>query len=426
MTYAFYRFATMAASPFMPLYLRARLKRGKEDAARIHERLGFASAERPAGALAWLHAASVGEANAVLPLIDALRAQYPSLSLLLTTGTVTSARLMAQRLPPGVIHQFAPLDTPPAVARFLSHWKPDVALWVESELWPNLVLMAHASGCRLALVNARLSERSFRRWQRAPALARRMLSCFHLVAAQSAEDAARLSVLGARAEDFGNLKYDAAPLPADAEMLKALSAQIGERPVWLAASTHAGEERIAADVHLALRAQFPNLLTLIAPRHPPRGGEVARELKALGLSVQLRSRQAALSPETDIYVADTLGELGIWYRICPIAFIGGSLAPIGGHNPLEAARLGCAILAGPYMFAFAAITRDMLVADAMIEVRDTQGLAEAVSRLLASRQEAAGYSARASAWVIEKSGVNARVLAALSPMIGEALHVAHA
>lgn len=350
-----WHWGAMAAAPLLPVHLRRRAARGKEIPERLPERRGEGAA-RPPGRLLWLHAASVGETLSVLPVLQALAERAPDLALLLTTGTVTSASLLSQRLDPAlagrVIHRFVPLDVPGWVARFLDDWRPDVAAFVESELWPNLVAAARDRGIPLALVNARLSERSARRWRWLPGLAREMIAGFALVLAQSEADAARLRGIGAvGAQCLGNLKDAAPPLPADPKALRELRQAIGERPVFLAASTHPGEEAVAITAHAALAARHPDLLTIIAPRHPERGPTVAVE--AAGQAVARRAAGELPGPDTAIYVADTLGELGLFYRLAHVCLVGGSLVPHGGQNPLEPARLGCPILLGPHTWNFA-------------------------------------------------------------------------
>ena len=412
-----YRALTMLAAPAVRLLLARRAGRGKEDPARMGERLGRPGVARPAGPLVWLHGASVGEALSILPLVARLGGR--GLSVLVTTGTVTSAQLMAERLPAGAIHQFVPVDLPGAVARFLDHWRPDAAIWVESELWPNLVLGAAARGVPMALVNARMSEESRRGWSRAPGLARALIGAFSTVQAQSAEDAERFASLGARDVGVpGNLKAAAEPLAADDAALSALAAALGDRPRWLAASTHAGEERIAAAVHRALAPKHPGLLTMIVPRHPARGGEIAAETAALGLSVARRSAGAAPGPETDVYVADTLGELGLFYRLAPLSFVGNSLsAGGGGHNPLEPARLGATILSGPRVHNFADAFAALAAADALVETADEDALAAALDRLLSDPAEARRRAEAAGRVAAADSDVTDRVIAALDPLL---------
>jgi 3-deoxy-D-manno-octulosonic-acid transferase len=330
----------------------------------------------------WVHAASVGEATAVLGLIERVLAERPGLEFLVTTGTVTSARLLAARLPARARHQFAPLDFPACVARFLDHWRPDLALWVESELWPNLVLATRARGIPAVLVNARLSARAYARWRRVRGLIAPVLGAYALCLAQSEEQAERFRALGAgTVRSVGDLKAAAAPLPADPAALSRLRQAVAARPLWLAASTHEGEEEIAAAVHRALTARHPGLLTIIAPRHPARGEEIAAKLRGHGLGLARRSRHERIEAGTDIYLADTMGELGLFYRLSEIAFVGGSLAARGGHNPFEAARLECAVLLGPDTGNCSALAEALLAADAA-ETVTRESLAAAVSALL--------------------------------------------
>jgi 3-deoxy-D-manno-octulosonic-acid transferase len=380
---ALYRGATVVLAPFVLAYLLRRRARGKEDRARFGERLGRASQPRPEGSVVWLHAASVGETTSILSLIERLRRERPHLSLLVTTGTVTSARLVESRLPAGrVIHQFVPVDRPAYVRRFLDHWRPDLAIWIESELWPNLVTETRARDVTMVLLNARLSKRSYDGWRRVPEAARAILGSFDLCLAQDAAQAERLRLLGAAADSVGDLKSAAAPLPADAGKLEELRRAVGDRPLWLAASTHPGEEDVAAAVHKALKPRMPGLLTVIVPRHPKRAGEIADALAAQGLAVARRSAGEAPGPAHDVYLGDTLGELGLFYRLAGIVFVGGSLTPVGGHNPLEPALLDCAVLMGPDTTNCAAVARDLAEAGAVRTVRNAAELGEAVARLL--------------------------------------------
>lgn len=379
-----YRWATTAAGPVIRLYLAGRRMKGKEDSARLGERFGRTDRPRPNSKLVWIHAASVGESLSIVPLVEQLIAARPGLIVLLTTGTVTSARIMAERLPVGAFHQYVPVDRPAYVRRFLDHWRPDLALWVESEFWPNLVLETAARGTPLVLINGRVSAKSFAGWRRFPGAIEQILSAFAVCLGQSEADADRLRRLGApRVRCHGNLKFATPSLPADAAELARLEKTIDARPAWIAASTHSGEEEIAAHVHRQLSSMHPGLLTIIVPRHPARGLEIADMLKTGGFSVALRSRGDAISPSTALYVADTMGELGLFYRLSPIAFMGKSLVPLGGQNPLEAARLDCAILFGPHMSNFAEIARGLVDAGAAEEIADGMALTAAVGRLLA-------------------------------------------
>ena len=349
-----YRLLSAAVGPFAPILLARRVKRGKEHRQRLPERRGENRIMRPEGPLVWLHGASVGELASVLPLIDRIRAR--GISMLVTTGTVTSGGLAEQRLPREVIHQFVPLDIPRFVRRFLDHWRPDLALFVESELWPNMMIESSARGIPMVLVNARLSENSFGRWQRLPDLIAALLQRLDLCLAGTSSDAARLSELGAaNVVTTGNLKLDAPAPPADPAALAMLQHAIAGRPLIAAASTHAGEEGVVIEAHTRLQADFPGLLTMIAPRHPERGPGIAEIAAAAGLTAALRSRGELPKRTTQIYVADTVGELGLIYRLASAVFIGGSLVRHGGQNPVEAAKLRTAILHGPHVWNFAEI-----------------------------------------------------------------------
>lgn len=414
-----YRAVTAASAPALEVLLARRLGRGKEIAGRLAERRGLSTRDRPAGPLVWLHAVSVGETLSAGPLIAALARRCARVPILLTTGTVTAARLAADRFDPAqVIHQFAPLDHPAWVARFLDHWRPTLGLFVESELWPNLLLTAEAKGVPLVLVNGRLSARSAQSWQRTPRTIARLLACFSLCLAQDAETAARLERLGARAVKApGNLKDAADPLPDRPDARAALDAAMGERPRWLAASTHSGEDEQIATAHQALAQQRPGLLTLIVPRHPERGAAIAAMLAGRGLRATLRSTGALPGPQTDVYVADTLGELGVFYRLAPVAFIGGTLVDRGGQNPLEAARLGAAVLHGPYTANFATVMARLARAGASEEVSDAAALAGAVDRLMADAHARAAR-VRAGLTVTADAGdVLARIMTALEPFL---------
>ncbi len=377
--------------------LRRRVARGKEVASRLPEREGIDPAPRPPGCLIWLHAASVGESQSILPLLSALSSQAPDAWVLLTTGTVTSAALLADQLPrlglERVLHRFVPLDVPAWAARFLDHWRPDAAGFVESELWPNLIAACQARGVPMMLVNARMSARSLRGWQRVPDFARQVIGAFDRVQAQSEADAAHLRLLGARGVDApGNLKLAAPPLFADPLELARLRALIGARPAWLASSTHPGEEDVAGQVHRELAAVHPGLLTIVAPRHPERGAAVAAALGA-------PRRAAGQDPGAGIWVADTLGELGLLYRLAPLAFVGRSLLGQGGQNPWEPARLGCAIAVGPHTANFTEAVQALEATGALTRVADAGALARWVDGMLRdpARRHAAGAAACAAA-----------------------------
>jgi len=408
------------AAPALRRHLRARAARGKEDAARLPEREGFCAA-RPEGPLLWLHAASVGESLSAIPLLRELSRRAPALCFLVTTGTVTSAELLPRRLPAElagrVAHRFAPLDVPAWVARFLDGWRPDAAVFVESELWPNTLAALRARGVPAALANARFSERAASRWARfAPGLLHETLAGFALVLPQTAGDAARLRAAGGagRVRELGNLKWSAEPLPADAAALAALREAIGDRPVLLAASTHPGEEAVVLAAHRALAPAHPGLLTVLCPRHPERGAEVLA--LAAALPHARRSLGAAPPPGGGVYVADTMGELGLFYRLARVAFVGGSLVPHGGQNPLEPARLGCPALIGPHHWNFSESVAPLVAAGALRLVPSPENLAPAVAETLADphAMAAAGPPAAAQAGNVAERMANA-ILESLPP-----------
>ena len=377
-----YRAATTAIGPFADFVLRYRMKRGKEDGARLGERKGVASRARPDAPLLWIHAVSVGESLSVLPLIDRLSAKRPELQFLVTTGTITSAELMEQRLPEGAFHQFAPVDRPSYVERFLNHWRPDGAIFLESEFWPNMILETRHRNVPMALVNGRISPKSFDRWKRRPATAEQLLDAFSVRLAQDGKNAERFSELGKQPVSMlGNLKMSATPLPVDQAALDALRAEIGDRRIWLASSTHPGEEEMIAIAHERLQSQFGDLLTIIVPRHPARGADIADKLRQLGLRCARRAAGEPPRQGLDIYIGDTLGELGLFYRLCDICLVGGSLAAKGGHNPLEPARLHAAILHGPHTYNFVETYSEMRNSGGTALVRNERDLAAALVRL---------------------------------------------
>lgn len=413
-----YRAVSTALQPLGPALLRDRMRRGKEDPARLQERLGYASLPRPEGPLIWLHAASVGEAQSVLRLIERLAARKPACSVLITSGTVTSANMLAGRLPAGVLHQFSPIDLPAWTARFVEHWRPDLAIWIESELWPNLIGDMAATGKPLVLVNGRMSSRSFGRWRHVPAAARRMLARFSLVLAQNDEAAGRFRKLGApEVRTEGNLKYAADPLPADAAAVDELRKRIGNRPFWLSASIHPGEDEVTAAAHQRVSTMHPDLLTIVAPRHPARALEMLSLFSAAGAIVARRSAGEDLTVETGVYFADTIGELGLFYSLDGPVFVGGSLIPHGGQNVLEPARFGRCILSGPHTSNFSDVIADMRDGDALIEVEDAEELSAALTRLLTHRDEAATLGQRALEVAQKQNTVLERVLARLEPLL---------
>ena len=413
-----YRYATMALAPLVPVLLQRRAAHGKEDRGRIRERLGHAGQPRPAGQLVWIHGASVGECIAALPLIDELL-KVPNRSILVTSGTVTSARLMAERLPSRAFHQYVPVDMPGAIRRFLDHWRPDIGLFVDSEIWPNTIFGARAQHVPLALVNGRRSARSFAGWQRVPKAATALLGSYDLCLAQDREAAGRFSALGARnVEVSGSLKADAPPLPADGQKLDDLRRAVGARPLLLAASTHPGEEEMILTAHDMLRHSHPDLLMIVAPRHPERGAHI-RMLCGSRATVR-RSDGSLPQSETSVYVADTLGELGLFYRLAPFAFIGGSLVPHGGQNPLEAARLGCTVLAGPHTYNFTAAYDAIFAAQGSGLVTSSADLANLANDLMVHSAQAKAMAKAAAGAADALGGAVERTRAAVEGLLAHA------
>jgi 3-deoxy-D-manno-octulosonic-acid transferase len=415
---ALYRALTGLGAPFINHLLRRRLAAGKEHPERFPERRGIASRPRPRGPLAWVHAASVGEAQSALALIEKMLRARIDLHVLITTGTVTSAKILAERLPPRGFHQFVPIDRLVWVRRFLDHWEPDMAIWIESEFWPNLISETAKRRIPAVLVNGRISRKSAANWRYLPGFIRDIVGNFKPCLAQSEDEAARFRRLGADpVHCVGNLKYSAAPLPVDEAELAWLAKSLASRPFWLAASTHPGEEAIVADAHGRLRERFPDLLTIIVPRHPARGAAIARALTGANVVVSRRAEGENIDHGVEIHLADTLGELGLFYRLADIVFVGGSLRAHGGHNPLEPAQLDCAVLHGPDMANFATVVRQLAEAGATTQIQDAGSLAQAVGRLLddaPARQSAAAAAAQVAS---TNTDVVDRVLELLQPII---------
>ncbi len=418
MLYTLYRGLTSLAGPLVPVVLERRRVAGKEDPARRDERLGLAGRPRPPGRLVWVHGASVGEALSVQELIRRLLALDSRLHVLMTTGTVTSARMMADRLPGRAFHQFVPLDRISYARRFLDHWRPDLVLWIESELWPNLLTEIGRRGIAAAMVNARMSARSFARWRHAPATIRRLIGVFRVILPWDHHEAEKLRTLGAQSVGpAGNLKYSSAPLAADEMALAALRQAAGDRPVWLAASTHDGEEALCLDAHRALAAELPGLLTVIAPRHPQRGAAIGARLDEAGLPWACRSAGALPDAGTAVYLADTLGEMGVLLRLAPVVLVGGSLVPHGGHNPIEPAQLGAAILFGPHMTNFPEIAEELQAAKGALGVADGPALTATLGRLLRDPAERARMAEAAAGVAARHRGVLDTTLQSLAPLL---------
>ncbi|MGV8929884.1 MAG: 3-deoxy-D-manno-octulosonic acid transferase [Brevundimonas sp.] len=420
---AVYRLITRLLEPIAPRLLDARAKQGKEDPARVDERLGRASLPRPDGNLVWLHGVSVGETLSLLPVVERLRRQRPDLTVLVTSGTLTSAQLLARRLPAGVIHQFSPVDAPGAVAAFLDHWRPSLAIFVESELWPNLILEARTRGVKLVLASARITAKTVDGWRRFPSAAREILSAFDRVLPQDEASAARLRSLGARIDGEVNLKLSGDAPPHDAAAFTHLSAAIGDRPVVVAASTHDGEEIALVR---ALDRLTDRLCLILVPRHPGRSADIAAALTRDGYRFARRSQGREPDRDTDLYLADTLGEMGLFLRLADVVVMGGSFSaalekpPVGGHNPLEPARLGKPAVTGPDMSNWAAVTETLVQAGGLAVVEAPWDLPAVLAPLLADDAAAKAMGERGRRAATEAGSGLDRLWDAVAPLLPSA------
>jgi 3-deoxy-D-manno-octulosonic-acid transferase len=413
-----YKTVMQNSTPVLEAYLARRMRRGKEDPQRAPERRGRTSKARSAQPLVWCHAASVGESQSLLVLVNRLLADYPDIQIMVTTGTVTSAKLMSERLPAGAFHQYMPVDHPDWTENFLTHWHPDLVIWAESEFWPNMLAGIRRRGIPAVLLNARMSEKSFRYWQLAREMIGDMLKTFALCLGQNEAEVNRLLQLGAPAARVSaNLKYAAAPLPYDAADLEILKKAVGARSALLWASTHPGEEEVACRVHHALEKTVPDLLTIIVPRHPQRGISIHALTDRAGLRAGLRSQRKLPQKNEPVYIADTLGELGLFYRLCRLCIVGGSFVPIGGHNPIEPAQLGCQIFYGPHMFNFISICHDFESRGAALRVTDEKALVEKIAPALKDPAHFAAMSTAAANWTREQSHIVDDVAALLAPFM---------
>lgn len=417
---SFYATSTRLLRPYFQYMLKKRLKKGKEDKMRLAERKGIASQPRPSGKLIWIHGASVGESLSALPLVDKILAEDPAAHVMMTTGTVTSARLMEKRLPVRSFHQFIPVDHPDWTRDFLDHWQPEAVIWLESDFWPNMLRQIKDRHIPAVLVNARMSERSFTRWRVLGAgMIRTLLSVFDFCLAQNVFEQQRLQHFGHdKVYVADNLKYAVPPLPVDDQKSAELKSEIGTRPVWQFISTHPGEEAIGFDIHRALKAGIPDVLTIIVPRHPDRGAEIAGLAAAKTLKLAQRSKNMPITHESDIYLADTMGELGLFSQAIPLVAMGGSFVPHGGHNPIEPAQFGCMVLYGPYMFNFKTICTDFETAKAALPVKGVEDLQDKLKLLLQKPDEMQPYRDAALKLTRDKSGAIETLWSYLCPWLG--------
>ncbi|MBQ8465955.1 MAG: 3-deoxy-D-manno-octulosonic acid transferase [Alphaproteobacteria bacterium] len=363
-------------------YIQKRIEIGKEDIKRFNERIGKPIKERPEGKLIWFHGASVGESVSMLPLINRLLETSDDTYVMVTTGTTTSAEIMGKRLPERAFHQYITIDNPVFTKRFIKHWQPDLVLWFESDFWPAMLSTIKKKNIPLVLVNGRISNKSFKRWQQFDYISKELLGCFTFCLGQSEEDAYRLRILGAKESTcLGNLKFAGLPIPVDEDKKAEVIKQIGNRRIFCISSTHENEEYQLGKRFKLLFEKHPDVLVLIAPRHPQRGGDIKKQLSDLGLNVALRSANEKITDKTQVYIADTIGELGIWYGISPVVFIGGSLIPHGGQNFMEPSRLKDAVIVGPYMHNFTEAMQRAQKANAIIQTNDAEEVIDTVIQL---------------------------------------------
>jgi 3-deoxy-D-manno-octulosonic-acid transferase len=409
----------------VPTLLRQRAAAGKEDAARLDERLGLAPIERPmvqdGGALVWIHGASVGESMVALSVADRLRQARPDLTFIFTSGTKTSADLIAARLSPPDLHRYVPVDTPHATQAFVAGWKPDLAIFVEGEVWPNLIVATQNAGTKMALINARMSAKSLNKWARRPASARRLFGCFDVVLPADSRTRDALAYFrGEEIGEAGNLKL-AAPAPnVDAPALKALRTKLGKRPVWLAASTHPSEEKALILAHSALMTAAPDALLILAPRHPERGNDVEVDCRIAGFVPARRSKAQVPTGKDAIWLWDTLGELGLAMSLAPVTFMGGSLAQgIGGHNPVEPALIGSAIVTGARVHNFEGLYQELEEAKGarVLDAPTSDMIAMTVAGLLGDKSQLDLEISQARAVIARGKGAMEATVAALLSLL---------
>lgn len=419
-----YKKTMVLGTPFIKTILARRIKSGKEDPERINERKGEASLPRPSGPLIWIHVASVGEAQSIMSMVNLLLDQNKQLNILVTSVTRTSAQVLAQKLPERAFHQYAPVDHPDWIRKFLDHWEPNMALWVESELWPTMLTFLKKRHIPAALLNAHMSPNSHRNWKRAPDFARNLLSVFLVILAQSKQDAGYYSEFNSHSVVVtDNIKYAAKPLAYNEDDYAHLKAAIQNRPVWLYASSHDGEEDLAAQVHKLLSAQFPDLLTIIAPRHPDRRADALEAVQSNGLKATLRGQNKTLpSPDDQVYIVDTMGELGLLYKLSPLALIGRSFSTDGGggHNPIEAALHNSAVLHGPWVQNSTELYKEMDEAGAALEIETPDKLAPAIAELLANPDKLSELQKSGREFAQTKADVLKKVIEELEPVFLEA------
>jgi len=409
-----YRLGWILLSPVLVLLFAFRYLKGKEDPKRFKERLGIAGCPRPDGRLIWMHGASVGECLSMLPLIQKLLEEDKNLNIMVTSGTVTSANLMKKRLPKRAFHHYFPIDFMGFTTRLIKHFKPDAVFWFESEFWPNALYAFKKENIPLILLNGRISDKSFKRWQKLPFVIKPLLSCFNLTFGQSPENEERLKKLGSPATAcVGNIKCAAPASPYSKEELTKLQKQIGNRLCWCGASTHNNEEEMMADIHLHLKNDFPNLLTICVPRHPDRADKLQDMFEKKGLSVARRSKGQSIKADTQIYLADTIGEMGLLYQLAPLVFVGGSLIKFGGQNMLEPMYWGKVVFVGPYAFNFRSFMSEGKKQKALREVPNAPALQEQIRYFLMHPDDTRKIAERAHKMAVSQMAVLDRLYQSL-------------
>ncbi len=416
-----YRYITQYSAPILHLILKYRVRNGKEHPLRVKEKQGIITLERNQSPLIWLHAASVGEAQSSLILINHLLDIHSDIEIIVTTGTLTSANMMKKKLPKRAFHQFAPLDHPLWVAKFLDYWDPKCIFWMESELWPNTLHEIKDRDIPAILINARMSARSYKGWLRFKKLAKDALRSFDLILSQTENDKHNFLQLGAhKVISTGNMKFSASKLTVNKPDLHQLQQTLRNRPIWLYASTHSGEEKLACELHEKLKASIPDLLTIIVPRHPDRRDEIIEQTAHFNLNILLRGKQRSLPEKnTDIYIADTIGELGLFYRISSIACIGRSFSEDGGggHNPIEAAQLGCAVLHGPNVQNLQDVFDGFSENNACIPLNNTQHFYETLLNLFMDEQALHKAQNTAYEYCMMENSIIDKVIVEIKPIL---------
>ena len=382
-----YKLISFLLYPLWLFSLKQRIKNGKEDPDRYLEKLGHISVPRPKGKLIWFHAVSVGEINIIIPFVKLYNKQFPKVHFLITTTTVTSAAVFLKAHVPNSIHQYLPIDVPFVVKKFFKHWQPNLSIFTESEIWPSLLSIA-TKYSKVLLINARLSDKSFTKWKRVPKFMASLLKMFDEVLPGTAIDLKKFSFFYEKNIKYlGNLKNASPTMPYNRTLLGKLRHNTSGRQIVVYASTHRGEEEMILYVHKQIKHIYPDFLTIIVPRHIDRTAEIMRLVARHNLNVALyTNNNYEIRAQDDIYIANVIGELGTFYRLSDIAFVGGSLVKVGGHNILEPAKLGLVVIVGPYTSNFTEINEEFLKHDSLIVVNNQKELFQKVKELLENQE----------------------------------------